>query len=156
MVELARGSALDALAVSKQLIEGAQKLAERVARRLKLEAEREEQLELAGDVEVIDPLTGEVTRKPPNLPSVGSAINNLSRVVDIMGRINDLAHKAMVMERLYLGEPSEIVEHRGNIEFSLSEAQLRVEAAKQAIQLAELAERNDNVIDVPLIGLPVE
>lgn len=152
MVELARGSALDALVASRALIQGAQLYAKRIAARLKRDAEQEERLEAEGVVPT------DAKGEPIKIPSVGSQISLLSKVVDIMDRINSLAHRAMVMERMYLGEPSKIVELRGSIEVDLAEAQLRAEAAQQAIALARLAEEG-GIMDTEgeaLIGQRIE
>lgn len=111
MVELARTSASQALAVSNTLLAGARKLAVTLKGKLEAEAAAQE----------------------PGMTST-QQLHLLSRVVTLADAVNRQARTAMLMERLHLGEPTEIVEHLDDrTDLSAEEVQLRIEAAQQAL-----------------------
>jgi hypothetical protein len=123
IVALARTASLQAATVSSQLLAGARKLAAVVQK--SLEAEVAKQNDPASD--------------PLDHMSVGQTIQLLSRVVDIAAKINGSAYQVMQMERLHLGQPTDIIAHidRDDEEMTLEDAEARVKAAQQAIDSAK-------------------
>lgn len=119
MVQLARGASLQALSVSSSLLMGARQLAAQVKIALENEA-----------------------KKPPTEQmSIGSTLSMLSRVVSISSSINSAAHEAMVMERLHLGKPTDIIGVvDGDMDsITLEDASARIAAAQQALESANRA-----------------
>jgi len=117
MVNLSKGTALQALSTSAQLAAGARALAGLVSKRLQAEAQ--------------------VPDGDPKQMTAGQGTYLLHRVADTMMKINGLAHEAMVMERLHLGEPGQIMAMKSHTEMTMEEAEMRIAAASQALEQAK-------------------
>lgn len=116
VVQLARTSSLQALAISNQLLGGARKLAGIVRTTLEAEA----------------------TKPPTEQMSARALLDLMGRVTSMSESINRAAHAAMTMERLHLGQPTQIIEHVDDRDdLTMEEAMLRVQAAQQAIDTAQ-------------------
>lgn len=124
MVQMARGGALEVLTASKELTAVAHKLAELAKERLEQEVANERARK-------------PTTKKPVLAPT--QALNLLSRIIDAQSKINDLAHKAMVMERLHLGQPGEIKAVIVDGHMTVEEAETRIASATAALESAKAA-----------------
>lgn len=114
MVGLARTGALQALAVASQLIASGRQLATLAKRKIEEEALRPD-----GD--------------DKQLTAVKS-VDLLGKIVSLQAQINSLAHEAMEMERLHLGEPTasiNVVHH--TTEMSYEELETRLTSARDAL-----------------------
>lgn len=115
MVSLARAGTLSGLAVVSSLVPAAKKLAEMVKKDL------------------------EATIASGKDLSASQAVHLLGRIVDLQVRMNGAGQVAMQMERLHLGQPTEIIGLTGNAledDMTLEEAQERIKAAEQALATA--------------------
>ena len=135
MVKLTRGNAMQALTVSVELGRATRQFSETIQERLKLEQEKVatwvayERDRLAGH----NPTPPDYAR-PPLGPE--ELVNLLNRAADYMAKITQCARQAMEMERLYLGQPTDIVgltDASALQDISRDELQVRMEAAISAV-----------------------
>lgn len=127
MVTLARTASLQAITVSSQLLGGARKLAGVVAKQLEAESQK----------------------APADQMSPHGIVGLLDRITTISEKINRAAHQAMVMERLHLGQPTDIIAHvdQSDDDMTLEAAELRIKAAQQALESAQRTTRHLTVIE---------
>ena len=118
MVGLARGGALQAMTVSVNLAGSARKLASQVKAKIDALAE----------LDPTDPLS--------LAPAAG--LQMLHRLAELMQKINQIAETSMRMERLHLGEPTQVVGHviTSQTEMTIDEAGARIEMAQKALDNA--------------------
>jgi len=135
MVKLTRGNAMQALAVSVELGRSTRQFSETIQARLTLEQEKVaawvayERDRMAGN----KPTPPDYAR-PPMGPE--ELVNLLNRAADYMAKITQCARQAMEMERLYLGQPTDIVQladAKALADVSRDELQVRMEAAIAAV-----------------------
>ncbi len=117
MVTVARATSLQALALANHLLTGGRALA----------------------AQVKDALEAEAKRPPGERMALGPALTLLGRVAAAGESINRAAHQAMVMERLHLGRPTEVIAMVDADDLSLDDARARLAAATAAIANAERA-----------------
>jgi hypothetical protein len=139
MVMFARAQSLQSLTVATQLAQMARQLVPELKRKLDLEV-RKLEIWAAYETQVID--ASQQGLAPPAHPTFArppmtlqETVMLLQRVSDINGDIVRTAREAMEMERLHLGQPTNLIgvidETR---EITMDELQLRLAAATQAIQ----------------------
>lgn len=118
MVTLARGAALQSLALVAQMIQGARSFATLLRQQLEAEA-----------------------AKPASNMKPDEIVTILGRCAQITHRLNSSAHLAMQMERLHLGDPAHMagVISEDKEALLLEEAEVQIEAANQALQAAKRA-----------------
>lgn len=121
IVQLARGTSVQALVLVGQIVTGARALAGTLKKQLEAEA-----------------------AKPAADMSPKEIVYLLGRVAEITARLNNAAELAMKMERLHLGEPTSLIgitTAGGSVadELTLDEAELQIEAAQQALRDAKRA-----------------
>jgi len=119
IVQVLRGTSLAAVSEGAQLASAARQLAAWVQAQMKL---------------ILDSIAnGSTTAEAAGL-TVEKALARLDRISVIMERIARFALTAMQAERLHMGEPMEIVKlHGADVEMTLEEAELRLEAAQAAL-----------------------
>jgi len=153
MVRAARNATLTTLAAVAQCSAGVAKVGAMVRKAL-------EQLVVedgAGVVCVVaDPVQYAVAQDPVHLRalSIGEArsfTKTLASLGTALRQVNDAAQKSMEMERLLLGEPTSIVEHRHLENVSIEEAERRIAAAARAV--AMLKEEGISTLDGSAAGL---
>lgn len=122
ILELQRAAVLQNSVVATNLAMGARRLAEMVNRKLQALADT------------------------PDKVDVFDAVKLLKTVADTTGKITAAAHELMEMERLHLGEPTQIIELVKE-ELTVSEIEARVEAAQRALRRVQSVTATRGVID---------
>jgi hypothetical protein len=138
MATFSRGAATHALTASVELARGARALGTTIAKRVTLEKDKVEAW-IVYETAIMNgqtPPAPTLVRPPLN---VDQLVQLLNRVADYMVKINQSARQAMELERLHLGQPTDIV---GLVDASLQEMtteelDVRVHAALQAIEGAK-------------------
>lgn len=132
MVNLARTGALQALTVAHNLAAAARDLAVVVRRKLTQEAQQPDEIPDPDDASKLIPNPRQISAK--------EGLSLLGKVTEVQSKVNNLAHEAMVMERLYLGEPSQVIGVVHNqSEMTLEELEIRVEMATEALKRSKEA-----------------
>lgn len=127
MVTLSRSGALQALTVAGNLATAARELAVVVRKKLSAEASVPD--------EVPDPTDPSKTIPNPKQITTAAGLSLLQKIVAIQAQVNNLAHESMNMERLYLGEPTQLVGvvHQQS-EMTMEELEVRIEMATEALR----------------------
>ena len=132
MVNLARGGSLQGLTIVGQLVAGGRVMAAKVKKLLDEEAAKPDTIP--------DPIHAGVTIPNPYRMNMTDQLVILGRIASISRQLVDMAQQSMEMERLHLGEPAHIIGIRDlSDDMSLEEADLRLQAAHQAINEAQRA-----------------
>jgi uncharacterized membrane protein len=143
VVQLARANSLQALAATASMLQTARALASRVKE--KLEGMLRDDAQATKDLEDGAGRTCDTCghRTVDNQMNAGAIVNLVDRITGVGRRVNELAHLAMQMERLHLGEPGQIiglVDASAGDAITLPEAKARLAVAAQAIEAAERRE----------------
>lgn len=139
LVTLNRASALQATAVAASLSTSARKLGQKI----------KEKLEELSELQVSD----------KNSPSASVGINLLERVTGLQARALRLARESMELERLHLGQPTNITQQLTDSEMTMEEAAARIESARKAIEGARRAgglKVIDGGLKTPVVGKKVD
>lgn len=135
IVTLARTSCLQALTVASQLNSGARLLAGFIKLRLDAELAKKDN----------DP-----TKMQPEV-----VVQWLGKISSITSNIIQTAHQAMVMERLHLGEPTDIIGLQAiRDDMAMEEAEARLLAAQQAFENARKTPEERTAIGMDMAPQP--
>jgi hypothetical protein len=141
MVAWARGSALQAMTVAVSLAVSARKLAGQVKQQ-------------------IDALA-ELAPGDPSYLTASQGLTTLQRIADLLAKIDSVAATSMQMERLHLGQPTNITANviTSQTEMTIEEAAARIEMAQKALEGARRVGGLtviDGGLKEPVIGKKVE
>lgn len=129
LVALARANSLNALAATAQVFQLARQLAARV--RAKLE-------KIIADDQAADQAICEHCGRAADTTPINVAISLLHSITALGRRVNEQALDGMRMERVHLGEPTEIIgiKEDAKAPISKADAESRLAIAKQAVERA--------------------
>lgn len=132
VVALARTNSLNALAASAEMLSVARGLAQRVKAKVQKLVSDEEAVEKGEAPDLCEHCGRGPEKNPP-----GVLISLIDRITAVSRRVNEQAEEAMRMERLHLGDPTQIIgitdDHKT---IPMDEAKDRLAVARQAVERA--------------------